>query len=627
MNRRNVFGCCKLAAVFLLGSTIGSTVGLTRADDVLIRIVGNGGAAKYIGPGDSDQRPVHVKVDDSVTWKNEGNRIHTASGETGSGESLFDTDDIAAGNSSSPQVITSEIYQLAGGQPGGSVEISYFCVHHSPMQSSLIVSDAMPDRNGNSTTVRRDITTLTADELNAYRDAWRQAQTTRQYLVVSGHHACPDLWCHRDSMATFLPWHREYVLRMEAVIGQPIHYWDWTSTSAATSGIPRAFTDRTYRSADGRTYSNPLYSFRFNCNGLTQTITRSPGLSSSLRSFARAVQNSYRQTNHSSFSNGLDGPHGSLHTWVRGQMFSTTYAAYDPIFWAHHSNVDRLWASWQKGGGPNPTSTELGRSLRGFGLAVGDRLDITGLGYAYDRYDAMPPAPTFMQAPAESVAMQNPDDAKDQGVGKTFDVSSRSIQEARAEEATTEPLILMAKGIPDHPAESMAILVFLNQPDAVPADATDDNPHFAGEFGIFGGASAEAGDTAQHAESRARQVLELVTSDSTRLDEPIQTVTLIATNEAGAVISTEKIPVTGVTLERLEAPSMSETSQRRVLEFTGVSENESFDEAYRDAADQAQARLGSGDRLIGIQVISTEGERGGIAGKRTLRVKIRAWVK
>lgn len=24
------------------------------------------------------------------------------------------------------------------------------------------------------------------------------------------------------------------------------------------------------------------------------------------------------------------------------------YAAFDPIFWVHHANVDRLWASWQR---------------------------------------------------------------------------------------------------------------------------------------------------------------------------------------------------------------------------------------------------------------------------------------
>ncbi len=31
-----------------------------------------------------------------------------------------------------------------------------------------------------------------------------------------------------------------------------------------------------------------------------------------------------------------------------GDMVSAGVTAFDPIFWAHHSNVDRLWAEWQK---------------------------------------------------------------------------------------------------------------------------------------------------------------------------------------------------------------------------------------------------------------------------------------
>jgi hypothetical protein len=28
-------------------------------------------------------------------------------------------------------------------------------------------------------------------------------------------------------------------------------------------------------------------------------------------------------------------------------MYSLDYTAYDPIFYLHHSNVDRIWAIWQ----------------------------------------------------------------------------------------------------------------------------------------------------------------------------------------------------------------------------------------------------------------------------------------
>ena len=40
-------------------------------------------------------------------------------------------------------------------------------------------------------------------------------------------------------------------------------------------------------------------------------------------------------------------PHDLVHGKVGGQMGSTAYAAYDPIFYLHHSFVDLQYAYWQ----------------------------------------------------------------------------------------------------------------------------------------------------------------------------------------------------------------------------------------------------------------------------------------
>jgi hypothetical protein len=59
------------------------------------------------------------------------------------------------------------------------------------------------------------------------------------------------------------------------------------------------------------------------------------------------------------FSGNLDNfLHGIVHVRVgnaRG-MGSVPWAANDPVFWLHHCNIDRLWASWNHGGGRNPTT-------------------------------------------------------------------------------------------------------------------------------------------------------------------------------------------------------------------------------------------------------------------------------
>lgn len=56
----------------------------------------------------------------------------------------------------------------------------------------------------------------------------------------------------------------------------------------------------------------------------------------------------------------LEGvPHGSMHiaTGGDGWMSLFTQAALDPIFWLHHSNIDRLWEVWiqRAPGNKNPS--------------------------------------------------------------------------------------------------------------------------------------------------------------------------------------------------------------------------------------------------------------------------------
>jgi tyrosinase len=40
-------------------------------------------------------------------------------------------------------------------------------------------------------------------------------------------------------------------------------------------------------------------------------------------------------------------PHNDIHVWIGGFMGHPRSAAYDPIFWLHHCNIDRLWEVWR----------------------------------------------------------------------------------------------------------------------------------------------------------------------------------------------------------------------------------------------------------------------------------------
>src|SRR5690606_27997531 len=69
-------------------------------------------------------------------------------------------------------------------------------------------------------------------------------------------------------------------------------------------------------------------------------------------------------SNYGSVSGNLENnPHNMVHTAVGGFINKKDYglmsdpgtAALDPIFYLHHCNIDRMWASWNADGNQNPT--------------------------------------------------------------------------------------------------------------------------------------------------------------------------------------------------------------------------------------------------------------------------------
>ena len=71
-------------------------------------------------------------------------------------------------------------------------------------------------------------------------------------------------------------------------------------------------------------------------------------------------------------------------TVMFGTMGLIPLAAYDPIFWAHHAMIDRLWYLWQLANpGANPDARLLDTALEPFAMTVRQTLDIATLGYDY----------------------------------------------------------------------------------------------------------------------------------------------------------------------------------------------------------------------------------------------------
>ena len=78
----------------------------------------------------------------------------------------------------------------------------------------------------------------------------------------------------------------------------------------------------------------------------------------------QTVARALRATTFSEFSTLVEGIHNGVHGWVGGAMSAVPIAAYDPVFWAHHGMIDRLWYLWQiSPRGTNPPADLLDQAL------------------------------------------------------------------------------------------------------------------------------------------------------------------------------------------------------------------------------------------------------------------------
>jgi tyrosinase len=118
-------------------------------------------------------------------------------------------------------------------------------------------------------------------------------------------------------------------------------------------------------------------------DGADPTTVRDPDQPDELPR-ASTVDRALRSPTFTSFSMLVESIHGGVHGWVGGAMTAVPVAAYDPIFYAHHSMIDRLWYLWQTSPqGVNPPERLLDRVLPPFPVTVRQTLDITTLGYEY----------------------------------------------------------------------------------------------------------------------------------------------------------------------------------------------------------------------------------------------------
>ena len=184
----------------------------------------------------------------------------------------------------------------------------------------------------------------------------------------------------------FLSWHRQFLRRFELelqakVPGVTLPYWDWSDPASimgddflgpngngagvVTSGY---FAETAPGSAGNPTPAPPwwpagLTGWRLHAafGGLSGPLRRSLGAASALPSAADvqqllAMPDLPQLQNALETGTGLASGHGmsnAIHLWFgngTSHMGQLSRAPFDPFFYLHHCNIDRLWAMWQADG-------------------------------------------------------------------------------------------------------------------------------------------------------------------------------------------------------------------------------------------------------------------------------------
>jgi hypothetical protein len=353
------------------------------------------------------------------------------------------------------------------------------------------------------------------------------------YQDIAGIHGLPDFQCLHHEPG-WLPWHRLYLLKLEDALravdsGLVLPYWDWTADSSIEEGLPAAFTNPTYQPASGRPLPNPLLSGIYVEDGQSKETYRNPGTRSQRQQTADEVPPAMAKNVFADFSETLATLHDDLHSiWVQGSMGDPTYAAYDPIFWAHHANVDRLWAIWQLStNNDDPDPDTQAQVLVPFNQTVKQTLRFReDLAYTYTGLTTMSSFPPF---PGEITAWPGSDG--------TFSVRNFRFNHL------LQRVSLVLQGISTHRG-SFRLDVFVNQ-RADAATPIANNLHFAGSVGIFGMSMPHPGHGSHHAgEVKYDRRLDITHTVAVfTKDNPDFNVTIVARDARGNPVELSRVPI------------------------------------------------------------------------------------
>lgn len=280
---------------------------------------------------------------------------------------------------------------------------AFVAAQSAPTSSAPVPASAPPSTTANITPMnspsaapsgpcaairtRYECRELSDTQRQALFNAFNTLMTSGAYTKYVDWHVSVTNTAH--GVPEFLPWHREYLRRLETELGVDLCYWDWASDAQVPEASPLLMPGwlGTDGSGTGGCISDAFwkgFTYQGQCVSCQWDGTAGGiGAFYAIDYIAKLItQNSQ---SYDSFRVAYEGTaHARIHNGI-GAMFSQMTSPSNPLFFLHHSSVDRHWAIWQYANPSVKTNypKSLSTNLPVFNIPVSQVMDTQGPGYCY----------------------------------------------------------------------------------------------------------------------------------------------------------------------------------------------------------------------------------------------------
>jgi len=147
--------------------------------------------------------------------------------------------------------------------------------------------------------------------------------------------------------AQFLPFHNIFLYELETNLRRynnniTLPYWNWTiyANDPLKDPVLLWFGDNYKERIDNCTTSNFKWIFKSEC--LKRTYNNKSGNHLQWPIINRLISTN----NYTTMERYLEQSHAYMHVWIGGSMI-THYSPRDPLFYLHHTFIDKIWYDWQ----------------------------------------------------------------------------------------------------------------------------------------------------------------------------------------------------------------------------------------------------------------------------------------